>query len=59
MTANRMHPFAEDDSLPITGEMHDAIIALNGPVAKFLAHAEAHYLLDHLPSGTVTLDEDA
>lgn len=49
VTANRMHPFEEDDSLPVTRELHEAIVALNGPVAKFISHAEHSYLLSRVP----------
>jgi hypothetical protein len=55
--ANRMHPFdqeKEDDSdLPITLELHDAIVQLNGYLAKFIAEVEAHYLLNLLGPGIV------
>lgn len=58
VTANRMHPFDEDESLPMTREMQDAIINLVGPVATFIAHAEATYLLSRLPEGVVTRVDD-
>lgn len=57
VTANRMHPFREDESLLVTGEMHDVIIALNGEVATFIAHAEASYLLERIPAGVVTYED--
>lgn len=57
VVANRMHPFPEehedDEGLPITRELHETIIELNGHVAKFLAAAEAHYLLDVVKPGVV------
>ncbi|UUY01729.1 hypothetical protein LRS13_13455 [Svornostia abyssi] len=57
VAANRMHPFPqehEDDTeLPVTLELHEAIIKLNGYVATFIQAAEAHYLLDVLPAGVV------
>jgi hypothetical protein len=57
-----MHPFPQehenDEELPITRELHETIITLNGHVAKFLAAAEAHYLLDVLEPGVVTRHRD-
>lgn len=57
VVANRMHPFEqehEDDAhLPITRELHETIIALNGHIAAFVQAAEAHYLLDAIPEGVV------
>ena len=50
---NRMHPFEEDESLPVTRELHEMIIALNGEIATFILAAEASYLFDCLPRGTV------
>jgi hypothetical protein len=38
--------------------MHGAILALNGEVAKFIQHAEAAYLLERLPAGTVSVIDD-
>ncbi len=58
VVANRMHPFPQeqedDEDLPITRELHETIIELNGYVATFIAAAEAHYLLDVLGPGIVT-----
>lgn len=55
--ANRMHPFPqehEDDTdLPVTRELHETIVKLNGYVAAFIQAAEAHYLLDVLPAGVI------
>lgn len=55
--ANRMHPFEqeheEDQDLPFTRELHEAIIDVNGHAAAFIQAAEAHYLLDVLPDGVV------
>lgn len=42
VVANRMHPFEEDLPLPVTSELHETILKLNGHVAKFIAAAEAH-----------------
>jgi hypothetical protein len=57
VVANRMHPFPaeheDDDELPITNELHETIVKLNGLVATFLSAAEAHYLLDVLSPGVV------
>lgn len=57
VVANRMHPFPqehEDDTeLPVTRELHETIIKLNGFVARFLAAAEAHYLLNVVEQGVV------
>lgn len=57
-----MHPFPQehedDEELPITRELHETIIKLNGHVAKFLAAAEAHYLLNVLDPGVVTHNRD-
>jgi hypothetical protein len=50
---NRMHPCEEDESLPVTRELHETIIALNGEIAPFILAAEASYLFDYLPEGTV------
>lgn len=58
VVANRMHPFSQehedDEELPLTRELHETIVKLNGHVASFLAAAEAHYLLDVLQPGIVT-----
>lgn len=54
VTANRMHPFNEDPTLPVTRELHETIVALNGHVATFLAAVEATYLLETVEDGLVT-----
>lgn len=57
VVANRMHPFPEehedDEELPITRDLHEKVVELNGHVAKFLAAAEKHYLLDVVKPGIV------
>lgn len=62
VVANRMHPFPQeredDEELPITRELHETIIKLNEHVARFLAAAEAHYLLDVLKPDVVTHHRD-
>lgn len=62
VVANRMHPFPQehedDEELPVTLELHQTIIRLNGHVATFLAAAEAHYLLEVLEPGIVTRHSD-
>lgn len=57
VVANRMHPFPQehedDEDLPITLELHEIIVTLNGHVATFLAAAAAHYLLNVVKPGVV------
>jgi hypothetical protein len=57
VVANRMHPFPqehEDDTeLPVTSELHETIVKLNGLIARFLAAAESHYLLNVVEPGVV------
>jgi hypothetical protein len=57
VVANRMHPFEEDESLPVTDEMHRAIVRVHGHVATFITEAEQRYLLGRLPEGTVQYEE--
>lgn len=53
VVANRMHPFEEDEeTLPITRELHERIIGVNGDLALFIHQAEVSYLRS-VPDGTV------
>lgn len=58
VVAYRMHPFKNDDLLPVARELHETIVALNGHIASFIAAIEPFYLLETVGPGIVQHQQD-